>query len=184
MLEYWEDLAYYYESGYGNSINPKIHCEAVKDMLRHLQSNDLPKAIAYFSHASSIQLLLTALGAAKDFDALTADNYVNMMRRQFKTSLLSPFASNLVAVKYECAQDVERNKVMFFLNEKPVDFGWCKVGLCDWSNVQEKYKNFINADCANYFCTSTGYSTNKFNWNQLLFLVLFYSVIKFFHISF
>lgn len=179
ILEYWEDINAYYETGYGSSLNPKIQCEAVKDMMRHLQSNDLPKAVAYFAHSATVQLFLTSLGAAKDFDALNADNYASMTRRKFRTSQLAPFASNLVAIKYECAQEVERNKIMFFLNEKPLDFGWCKVGLCDWSDVQEKYKTFVNADCRSSYCTNSGHSTTKFNWNQFLFSALFFPLIKF-----
>lgn len=176
-IEYWEDLGAYYELGYGSSLNPNIPCEAVKDMMKHLKSRDLPKAVAYFGHSASIQLFLTALGAAKDFDALTADNYVNMMRRKYRTSLLAPFASNVAAIKYECPQEVERNKVMFFLNEKPLEFGWCKVGLCDWSDVEEKYKKYVNADCPNTFCTSSAHSLSL-GVGQLLLPVIFFTLSK------
>lgn len=182
-MEYWEDLGSYYELGYGRSLNPNIPCEAVKDMMTHLKSRDLPKVVAYFAHSATIQLLLTALGAAKDFDALTADNYANMMRRKYRTSQLAPFASNLAAIKYECPQEVERNKIMFFLNEKPIDFGWCKVGLCDWSDVEEKYKKYVNADCLNTFCTNSAHS-HSFGVEQLLLPVMFLIFSKFISATF
>jgi len=101
ILEYHEDLKYYYTSGYGNPLNNNVMCAAVQDMVRNLQSPDNPKVVAYFSHASAIQLFLTALGYAKDVDSLRADNYQQMKYRKFRTSVLSPFASNLAVVKYE-----------------------------------------------------------------------------------
>lgn len=101
VLEYLEDLKYYYKSGFGSEINSKIMCAAVKDMVKNLQTEDNPKVIAYFSHAAAIQLFLTALGYGKDNDALRADNYNLMKYRKFKSSVLSPFAGNVAVVKYE-----------------------------------------------------------------------------------
>lgn len=101
ILEYLEDLKYYYKSGPGSEINSKIMCAAVKDMVKNLQKEENPKVVAYFSHASAIQLFLTALGYGKDNDALRADNFLQMKYRKFRTSTLSPFGSNLAAVKYE-----------------------------------------------------------------------------------
>lgn len=154
VLEYREDLEYYYDFGYGRSINTNVICEAVADMLKQLESRDLPKVIAYFSHASAIQLFLTAVGAFKDTDALRADNYYSMSRRNWRSSVVSPFASNFAAIKYECPEDVERTKIMFFLNEKPLHFDWCKVGLCNWSDVREMYKRYSRGDCASTYCES------------------------------
>lgn len=101
VLEYLEDLKYYYKSGYGSDINPNIMCAAVKDMVMNLQQEENPKVVAYFSHASAIQLFLTSLGYGKDNESLRADNYQQMKYRKFRSSVLSPFASNFVAVKYE-----------------------------------------------------------------------------------
>lgn len=101
VLEYLEDLKYYYKSGPGSDINKNIMCAAVKDMVRFLQKEDNPKVAAYFTHASAIQLFLTALGYAKENEPLRADNFFQMKYRKFRASTLSPFAANFVAVKYE-----------------------------------------------------------------------------------
>lgn len=101
ILEYLEDLKYYYKAGYGSDLNSNLMCAAVKDMVRTIQSEDNPKVVAYFSHASAIQLFLTAIGYGKDNDALRADNYPQMKYRKFRSSVLSPFASNIAVVKYE-----------------------------------------------------------------------------------
>lgn len=153
-LEYLEDLSNYYKASYGRKANSRIACAAVKDMIMFLESRNLPQSVTYFTHTDMIFLFLTALQAAEDSDTLRADNYYSMLRRKFRSSELSPFAANLAAIKYECPNDNERAKVMFFLNEKPLDFNWCKVGLCNLSDVKEKYKEFIQADCNNYYCSS------------------------------
>lgn len=101
VLEYLEDLKYYYKAGYGAELSSNIMCAAVKDMLNNIQSEENPKVTAYFTHASAIQLFLTALGYGKDNDALRADNFGQMKYRKFRSSDLSPFGSNLAVVKYE-----------------------------------------------------------------------------------
>lgn len=140
------------KSGYGRKINEKIACAAVADMMKHIESKELPQMIGYFSHSSAIQLFLVALGIARDHEALRADNYLHQSRRKWKSSELGPYAANLAAIKYDCPSDNERNKVMFFLNEKPVDLEWCRVGLCNWSDVKKHYEHFQNANCEQIYC--------------------------------
>lgn len=102
VLEYYIDLKEYYENSYGTDINGRIMCEAMRDMLNHLDSPKEPTTAAYFAHKSSILLLISAMGAYQDGINLRVDNFDQLKdRRKWKTSELSPFASNLAAVKYE-----------------------------------------------------------------------------------
>lgn len=158
-LEYLEDLQKYYKSGYGRKLNSRVQCAAVNDMLHHLETNNLPKTVVYFTHSKSVLLLLTALRFLKDSDSPRADNYYSMSHRKWRLSNISPFASNLAAIKYDCPNELERDKVMFFLNEKPLLLDWCKVGLCNWSEIKERYKDFTNANCDEYFCSESGASS-------------------------
>lgn len=100
MLEYHEDLRYYYLNSYGVGLNNRLACHLVVDMLNHIESQTVPTVVAYFTHTATIQALLTALGAAKDNDGLRADNYQQMMRRKWRSSEVSPFAANLAVIKY------------------------------------------------------------------------------------
>lgn len=153
-LEYLYDLEQYYGYGYGNVLNKRLVCAAVNDMIRNLDTNNEPNAVAYFTHSESVELLLTALDFVKDSEPLRADNYYSMSRRKWRTSEISPFATNLAVVKYVCPNEVEREKVMFFLNEKPLYFdGLCKVGLCNLSEIKERYREYTNANCDEYFCS-------------------------------
>lgn len=130
-------------------------------MIRFLESKDLPKVSAYFAHTASIQLLLTALGAVKDVTPLRADNYPQMSRRKWRSSEITPFAANLAAIKYDCPNDNDRTKVMFFLNQKPMDFSFCNVGLCNWSDIKRLYTRFDGADCSKTFCQDSGASRKE-----------------------
>ncbi|XP_058461709.1 multiple inositol polyphosphate phosphatase 1 [Malaya genurostris] len=152
VLEYKEDLKYYYQNSYGYSKSADLACYAVSDMVKHLGRTDNPQVVAYFTHESEIQIFLAALGALKDTDALRADNYYALRNRRFRSSVLTPFAANVVAVKYQCADPVEPVKAIFFLNEKALMFDWCNVGLCNWSDVVRQFKRYSEGDCAKLYC--------------------------------
>lgn len=153
-------------------MNSRLSCSAVQDMLNHLETTNGPKSITYFTHSRAILMLLTALRVARDSDTLRAENYYNMQHRNWRVSDLTPFASNFMAVKYECPNEVEAEKVMFFLNEKPVHFKWCKVGLCDLSEVKEQYKEYSNVKCLDYYCTSSSAKSIRYSSILLIFIPL------------
>lgn len=174
VLEYHEDLKYFYQNSYGSGINSRLTCSLVVDMLNHLESQTNPKVSAYFTHSATMFSLLTALGAYKDNDGIRADNYQQMMQRKWRSSEVSPFASNLAVIKYgkctahnffkndiqpiilfivDCPLDNERNKVLFLLNQKPLYFNWCNIGLCDWTKVRQMYGSFKQHDCLTTYCT-------------------------------
>ncbi|KAH0950688.1 hypothetical protein HN011_001250 [Eciton burchellii] len=145
ILEYREDLNYYYKAGYGRDINSRLGCPLLHDMMQHFwnlardETPNEPAGIFYFSDIISLQNLLTTMGINEDPMPLAAFNYKDMARRQWRTSLISPFAANLIAVFYKCNDSTDRNKVMFYLAEKPVRYDGCQVGLCDWQFLKSKF---------------------------------------------
>ncbi|XP_055845413.1 multiple inositol polyphosphate phosphatase 1-like isoform X1 [Episyrphus balteatus] len=158
VLEYLDDLVVYQTSGYGHEINSRVSCNLAKDMLKKLDNDDDPDAVAYFAHSTTIETLITALGINKDTVPLKANNFASMTDRKWKTSIIDPFASNLVAVKFECSSkdsNKDNEKAMFFLNQKRVEFDWCSQGLCDWSNVLKHYETLYKANCTEYFCSKS-----------------------------
>ncbi|XP_003699822.2 multiple inositol polyphosphate phosphatase 1 [Megachile rotundata] len=150
VLEYREDLYYYYKAGYGREINAQLGCTLLQDMMNHFwkveqDKNAMePKGVFYFSDIISLQNLLTTLGINKDQMKPTAFNYKDMAKRQWRTSFISPFAANLVAVFYKCDGNTQPNKVMFYLAEKLVMLDGCDVGLCDWEYFKQKFSPIIN----------------------------------------
>ncbi|XP_031619129.1 multiple inositol polyphosphate phosphatase 1-like [Contarinia nasturtii] len=181
-LEYPEDLRKYYESGHGRVGNSRLLCSLMNDMLTHLESKTEPKAIVYLTHSSSFLLLLSTLGAYKDADPLRADNYYSMSNRKWRLSNIAPLASNLATVKYNCPNEIEQEKVMFFLNEEPIEFDWCNMGLCDWKDVKEYYKIYTQVNCDEYYCYS-GASATAIITKVLIAVVSMSFIIKyaFFH---
>lgn len=102
ILEYSEDLYYYYKSGYGNEdINSRVTCDLMADFLWRLDGNDT-RNVAYFSHSTTLQLLLVSLGAFRDSEHLTAANFEKFREnREWNSSVIGPFATNLAIIKYE-----------------------------------------------------------------------------------
>ncbi|XP_058121846.1 multiple inositol polyphosphate phosphatase 1 [Anopheles ziemanni] len=170
VLEYKEDLAYYYQTSYGYERSTELACHAMADMLKHLKSREEPTVVAYFTHDSQIQLLLAALGAKKDSTPPRADNYPFMKYRQYRSSDI-PFAANIAAVKYQCAEQREPERVIFFLNEKPLMLDWCNVGLCNWSDVERKFQRFTDGNCDRMYCQGSG-ASQFFAHHSLITLVV------------
>lgn len=157
-LEYPEDLRKYYESGYGRAGNSRLLCSLMNDMIKHIESETHPNAVVYLTHSSSFLLLLTTIGAFKDYKPLRADNYYSMSNRKWRLSNISPLASNLAIVKYNCPNDIETEKVKFFLNEEPIDFDWCDMGVCDLKDFKQQYKIFTEVNCTDYYCSKSASS--------------------------
>jgi multiple inositol-polyphosphate phosphatase / 2,3-bisphosphoglycerate 3-phosphatase len=145
ILTYGEDLSTYYTNGYGVGANGKIACSAMADMLTQLDAESGPQVVANFADATMVQLFLTALGAYHDKIPLHANNYDRQAKRVWRVGFVSPFASNIVAVKYGCDN---ATKVMFLHEQTPIEFEWCAVGLCDWDAVKEKYRDFQDKSCS------------------------------------
>lgn len=168
LLEYAEDLKEYYTAGYGNRLTENIGCGPVQDMYRKFEKTaqeypDGNRVTALFSHAATMEAVFTTLGIAKDYSALAADNYRRQQRRLWRMSQMNPFSSNLAAVLYECQNSVNTNnnfKVMFFLNEVPIEeFLGCSVGLCDWTTVENKFRQLVENCNVEAFCE--GQSSSK-----------------------
>ncbi|XP_061390658.1 multiple inositol polyphosphate phosphatase 1 [Musca vetustissima] len=176
VLEYEDDLKYFYKSGYGYPANSRLNCHAVQDMLEKLSSKSAPNVISYFGHSTGVQTLLSALGIDKDEVPLLASNYDQQGNRKWATSKIDPFAANFVAVKYECDADTEnKEKVIFFLNQDAVDLSWCKVGLCNWNEVLERYSHFVNVDCDAYYC-GDGANAMSISLGALLMTAIVYLI--------
>ncbi|KAJ4443227.1 hypothetical protein ANN_04895 [Periplaneta americana] len=167
LLEYREDLEYYYHAGYGNDINIKLGCTTVRDMINHFsqledrnhRDNIQPAGIFYFTHSSAIQMTLAQLGIAKDSEHLTHSNYNSMRNRKWKTSDIAPFASNLAAVFFKCEME-EMHRVIFYLGEHLVRYEGCNVGLCSWSYIKDKFAN-VASQCNLDFCSLDGSGSHR-----------------------
>ncbi|XP_059615175.1 multiple inositol polyphosphate phosphatase 1-like [Phlebotomus argentipes] len=117
VLEYLHDLEEYYINGGASDINKSLANELLDNFLTHFMSNEDPKVVAFFTHSTTVELFLTALGIAQDDTALMADNFDAMENRKWRTSEIAPFASNLVIVSLSCNSG-PRNRLIYLLNER------------------------------------------------------------------
>lgn len=175
ILNYREDIVFYYKKSYGSPINIKITCKTVVDMLTHLTDDNSYKVVAYFVHSTLLQLFLTAINAFKD-EPLYYNNFNERHNRTFKSSESVSLAANFAAIKYQC--DHDEDKILFLLNQKPlVDLTWCINGLCNWSDVQKKYEIFTKLNCDKTYCDPNfkGFSVASNNvmlWKLFLVIII------------
>lgn len=100
ILEYLEDLEYYYIDGPGFEVTRKLACKTVNDLLNHLDPSDDDKKLSFkFTHSGTILKLLTFLELYDDDFHLHGDNLLE--NRKWKTSYIDQFATNVIAILYE-----------------------------------------------------------------------------------
>ncbi|KAK9508624.1 hypothetical protein O3M35_006145 [Rhynocoris fuscipes] len=184
VLEYYEDLYYYYRSGYGNPNAARLGCHLVQDLIYKFDNMtnrngtiDVPPISLFFTHSVMLRAVLTRLGIAKDIMPPTHINFnpSTTTRRQWRTSIISPFAGNLAVVLYRCQNS--KYKVMFYLNEQIIDYAGCKVGLCDWSYIYNSFAELVNPSICNLdFCYQTG-SSIKITFTLWTFILTAYTVL-------
>ncbi|KAL7027034.1 hypothetical protein ACKWTF_005268 [Chironomus riparius] len=157
-LEYFEDIDEYYTSGYG--LNPvrlaeNLNCPLMQDLLTFLTSNDPNDETVkiYSTHQTAFQLFLVSLGVFRDTTPITADNFAQQANRLWRTSVISPMATNIAVVRYNCASGGD--DVLFLMNERPLVLPGCQSnGLCKVSHVVTLYSRFINANCDTLSCSA------------------------------
>lgn len=99
ILEYVEDLIFYYRNGYQLPINAKLGAIPLKDLYNNFvaaKNGNGRVMTGYFSHDTMIQKVYTAIGLFKDHHNLTGENF--MPGRKWRSSIMSPFAANLIAI--------------------------------------------------------------------------------------
>ncbi|XP_018308904.1 multiple inositol polyphosphate phosphatase 1-like [Mycetomoellerius zeteki] len=155
VLEYEEDLFYYYNGGPGEEINSQLGCYLIRDMVDHFTklevNDDEPKGVFYFTHSQMMMLFLTAMRIVQNPIALTATNFRDMDHRNWRISQLVPFAANFAAVFHRCNSSDAPFKVVFYLNENPLIIEGCENEVCDWMQLKKKL-DAIATNCSMEVC--------------------------------
>ncbi|XP_054270197.1 multiple inositol polyphosphate phosphatase 1-like [Macrosteles quadrilineatus] len=177
ILEYREDLLYYYKHGPGMDINIKVACPLLRDMILRLnatvnQQNGTTPVVIYFTHNGMFERFLSRLGLLNNSVPLTAQfDYNNT--RGWRLAKYIPFAANLAVTLHNCTDGF---KVAMYLNEKPLELENCTNGLCDWHTLYDKYHDIINSSTCNlndcFVSAASPQHTNTFIILALLFLAL------------
>ncbi|KAK3930957.1 Multiple inositol polyphosphate phosphatase 1 [Frankliniella fusca] len=151
VLEYAEDLDYYWIDGYGHAINHQQACPTIKDMFSFFSSSNLEKkAVLYFSHSGTVLKMLAHLGLYRDPKPLRASNFPYMLQnRQWRVSQISSFASNIAFVLYKCGSEANsEEKILTLHQERPVRLAGCppEEDLCSLETFKKVFSMSIQ-DC-------------------------------------
>lgn len=99
-------------------------------------------------HSTTIVTLMTTLGLFKDDQPLLATNREEMVNRQFKTSIIAPYSTNVGFILYACQTEDGADKNMFkvqlLVDETPMLLPGCDSLLCPYEQVRNSYSDLIN----------------------------------------
>ena len=118
VMEYREDLEYYWVDGPGHAVTAAQSCVLMRDLQNiaaRIQAGISTNATLSFSHSGAVLKLVALLGTHQDTVHLRSDNYEQMGRgRRWRTSEIGPFASSVSFVITSCQTDI---KLGLFINE-------------------------------------------------------------------
>ncbi|CAH2096546.1 unnamed protein product [Euphydryas editha] len=168
VLEYRDDVRHYYRNGYGSQINVNLGVAPLNDLYKHFKAATLgngKKIVSYFTHDTMFEMVLSALGLYKDTNPLRGSS--RNSSRLWRTSEIAAFSSNLIAVLFECQEEV-MYRVQFLINEKPTPL--CPKEGCTWEQFVDRFQVFTNYTTE--FCQSKASSINSSKNNGAVTLLL------------
>ncbi|CAL7947580.1 unnamed protein product [Xylocopa violacea] len=138
ILEFADDLEYYWIDGYGHKLSYEQACPAMRDVFNFFGSVKGPLVSAYFTHSGTILKLLALLGVAKDDQHLTHDSFsLYADYRAWRTGVIDSFASNIAFVLYDCSGVPS---VLFMHQERPLYLPGCPMDMpCPLSIMKALY---------------------------------------------
>ncbi|XP_065363936.1 multiple inositol polyphosphate phosphatase 1 [Calliphora vicina] len=151
ILEFAEDLEYYWNDGYGYELTHQIACPAIADMFEHIDPlSTLPNSTFYFTHSGTLLKVLAHLGLYKDEAPLTYQDYGK--QRKWRTSAIDAFATNVAFVLYDCQN--EGPKVLTLHQEQVVHIPGCPVNndLCSLNTLRKLFAHSLDNCNFNEMC--------------------------------
>ncbi|CAF2059459.1 unnamed protein product [Rotaria magnacalcarata] len=140
-FEYYFDIKYYYELGYGNDLSPTLGMPwlvATSDLLAHAKANNQRLYISV-AHRQIPPLILTALGLFNDSEYLGTSNVNPVLpldkinyQRAWKTSSFISFLSQIALERLNCKSTAYNGSyVRILVNSVPKPLPGCVSGPSD-----------------------------------------------------
>ncbi|KAK1133946.1 hypothetical protein K0M31_011733 [Melipona bicolor] len=138
VLEFANDLEYYWNDGYGYKLTYEQACPALRDVFDFFATDEGPVVSTYFTHSGTILKLLALLGVAKEDQHLTHDLFsLYGENRAWRTGIIDTFASNIAFVLYNCSGV---SSVLFMHQERPLHLPGCPMNMpCALSTMKALY---------------------------------------------
>ena len=118
----------------------------------------------YFGHSGSVTPIQAVLGLFRDDETLLSSNYRQLKERQFRTSIIGPFATNVALVLYQCEpgqqsshpnwpQQLETSMVQVLINEHVVPFPFTQKWAASMGDFEANYDPFLNNCNFEQYCS-------------------------------
>jgi len=151
-MDFYNDLEKFYECGTGYKISYEIAAPLLTDIVDSIRniSTDPSNAIQgyfRFAHAETTIPLMCLFGLCQE-DKLYADfSSDEIVHRQFKTSVLSPFAANLVFNVYQCDTTTNPIRIKAYQNEVEKSIPGCgSKNYCTLADFDKQFSSSLNYD--------------------------------------
>ncbi|XP_065206676.1 multiple inositol polyphosphate phosphatase 1-like [Planococcus citri] len=127
IFDYLQDLLRYYRYVRGKQesrtlaypLLSKIYNCFQKIVSQNGADSNNPIAEFYFPFWGVRNSILATLGLINTDTAINSSGYANEVQREFKSSQLDPYSSNIDVILYQC-ENGEKYRVMIRLQEKPI----------------------------------------------------------------
>jgi len=140
------DLSDWWQMSYANPINYQISCPLLVDFFNSfdtvINETSYERSRLRFAHAETVIPFITLLGLYKD-DFTLQWNSPYLATRQYKSSIVSPFAANVAMGLYNCSGHY---KVKLSHNEQDVPFPSCNGAMyCPYNTLKQHFASAL--DC-------------------------------------
>ncbi|CAG7833584.1 unnamed protein product [Allacma fusca] len=152
ILEYRQDLEYYWVDGYGHELTYKQACAPIGDILdkfnmKVTNPQSPHKVTAYFTHSGTILKFISHLGLFNDTEPLTSDNFLQHKSRKWRTSFIDKFATNIAFVLFRCSKPNSEPSYQIgaLFQEHPINIPFCNGNwICPLENFQTYFQSTVN----------------------------------------
>ncbi|XP_028898286.1 multiple inositol polyphosphate phosphatase 1 [Zeugodacus cucurbitae] len=143
-FEFFEDLEYFWNDGYGYEITHRMACAAIQNMFEYIDpTSNKSNVTFYFTHSGTLLKVLAHLGLYKDAEPLTYRDFGR--ERAWRTSMIDAFATNLAFVLYECNNE-NGPMVLTLHQERAIRLPGCPQDqdLCSLKTLKTHYEQQIS----------------------------------------
>jgi len=161
LMEYREELEYFWVDGPGYPVTGQQACVLARDMVdtfRNISMGMEGRGTFYFTHSGTILKLLTFLRINQDDSTLRSDNAMEMMSRRWRTSTMGPFGANVAFVLEKCEEEEQGVvwRVGLWVNEVLTIIPGCEEAWCRMEEFLEIFPQIENCDFDNICKDDTG----------------------------
>ena len=150
MMEYREELEYFWVDGPGYPVTGQQACVLARDMVdtfRNISRGVEQNGTFYFTHSGAILKFLTFLKVDQDDSSLKSDNWREMVDRRWRTSRMGPFGANVAFVLQKCVgEQGDQFKVGLWVNEVLTVIPGCGEEWCGLEEFLEIFPEIDNCD--------------------------------------